>query len=151
MEYKLFSRKSPKLENTINIIVEYKEDNEQYHNLLKYIASYREQTKILVKKDNEKVFINKEDILFYFSNKQHNYCQTKEGTFRIMSRLYKIEEDNPDYIRISKSHIINAKKILKFDMATSTKIVIVMEDGSKLLASRRRVRNVYDFLDERSI
>ena len=68
-----------------------------------------------------------------------------------MSRLYKIEEDNPDYIRISKSHIINAKKILKFDMATSTKIVIVMEDGSKLLASRRRVRNVYDFLDERSI
>lgn len=151
MEYKIFTKKNPKLENQINIILEYKEENERYYNLLEYIKHYREQTKILVKKDNEKVFINKEDILFYFSDKQYNYCKTKEDSYRIESRLYKIEQENPDYIRISKSHLINTTKIQKFDMSISGKIVIVMEDGSRLLASRRKVRNVYDFLDERSI
>lgn len=151
MEYKIFSQKVPKLDNKINIIVEYPEENEQYYNLLKYIKNYREETKILVRKDHAKVFINKEDILYYFSDNGHVYCKTMDDTYAVDSRMYKIEQENPDYIRLSRSHLINTNKIQKFNMSFGGKVVVVMEDGIKLQASRRKVSTIHNYLDERSI
>ena len=46
MKFKIFTKKNPKLENKINIIVEYKEQDEEYNKLIKYIKRYTENTKI---------------------------------------------------------------------------------------------------------
>lgn len=151
MEYKIFTKKNQNLENKINIIVEYKEKDESYYNLLDYLKKYSKNTKIIVKKDNEEILINKEDIIYYFSDKKNNYCKTKDNVYKIKSKLYQIEKENPDCIRISKSYVINTNKIQKFDMNISGKILVVMEDGTKLQVSRRKICDIKDFLDERSI
>lgn len=155
MEYKIFTKDNIKLENQINIIVECNKKDEQYEDLLQYIKRYNKEkskkTKVIVKKDNKEVFINKEDILYYFSDKKYNYCKTKEDSYRIKSTLYELEEDSIDYIRISKSYVINTDKIKKFDMSVSGKITVIMEDDNRLQVSRRKICEIKDFLDERSL
>ncbi|MCI8545788.1 MAG: LytTR family transcriptional regulator [Clostridia bacterium] len=151
MKFKIFTKKNPKLENRINIIVEYKEQDEAYNKIIQYIKRYTENTKIIVRKDYDEIIINKEDIIYYFSDKKNNYCKTKDGTYKIRSKLYEIEKENSECLRISKSCIINTYKLQKFDMSISGKILAVMEDGSKLQVSRRKVCDIKDFLDERSI
>ena len=148
MEYKIFTKDNIKLENQINIIIECNKKDEQYEDLLQYIKRYNKEknkkTKVIVKKDNKEVFINKEDI-------QYNYCKTKEDSYRIKSTLYELEEDSIDYIRISKSYVINTDKIKKFDMSVSGKITVIMEDDNRLQVSRRKICEIKDFLDERSL
>lgn len=139
MEYKIFTKKNTKLENKVNIIIEYSEKSELYYNLVEYLKKYNQNTKIIVKKDNEDIIINKEDILYYFSDKKNNYCKTKEDIYKIKSKLYEIEKENPECIRISKSYVINTNKLQKFDMNISGKIIAVMEDGTKLQVSRRKI------------
>ncbi len=155
MEYKIFTKDNIKLENQINIIIECNKKDEQYEDLLQYIKRYNKEknkkTKVIVKKDNKEVFINKEDILYYFSDKKYNYCKTKEDSYRIKSTLYELEEDSIDYIRISKSYVINTDKIKKFDMSVSGKITVIMEDDNRLQVSRRKICEIKDFLDERSL
>lgn len=155
MEYKIFTKDNIKLENQINIIIECNKKDEQYEDLLQYIKRYNKEkskkTKVIVKKDNKEVFINKEDILYYFSDKKYNYCKTMEDSYRIKSTLYELEEDSIDYIRISKSYVINTDKIKKFDMSVSGKITVIMEDDNRLQVSRRKICEIKDFLDERSL
>lgn len=151
MEYKIFTKRNLKLEQEFNVIIEYKEKDEQYNDFLNYIKKYNKKTKIIVKKDNRDIIINKEDIIYYFSDKKYNYCKTKEDSYRIKSKLYEIEKNNPEYLRISKCNIINTNKIRNFDMNISGKIIIVMEDGSRLQVSRRKICEIKDFLDKLSI
>ena len=103
------------------------------------------------KKDYDEIIINKEDIIYYFSDKKNNYCKTKDDTYKIKGKLYEIEKQDSECLRISKSCIINIHKIKKFDMSISGKILIVMENGAKLEVSRRKVADIKEFLDERSI
>lgn len=151
MKYKIFTKQNPKLEDNINIIVEYKERDEDYNKIINYIKQYAEDTKIIVKKDYDEIVIKKEDIIYYFSDKKNNYCKTKDETYKIKSKLYEIEKENSECLRISKSCIINTQKLQKFDMSISGKILAIMEDDTKLQVSRRKVCDIKDFLDERSI
>lgn len=72
MKFKIFTKKNLKLENRINIIVEYKEQDEAYNKIIQYIKRYTENTKIIVRKDYDEIIINKEDIIYYFSDKKNN-------------------------------------------------------------------------------
>ena len=52
-------------------------------------------------------------------------------------------------MRISKNCIVNVEHIKNFDMSKTGKININMDNGQCLAVSRRRIRNVLDFFDER--
>lgn len=151
MRYRIFTKQNPKIKDKFNIIIEYKEKDDEYNKLIKYIENYKQNTRIVVKKDYDEIIINKEDIIYYFSDKKNNYCKTKDDTYKIKGKLYEIEKQDSECLRISKSCIINIHKIKKFDMSISGKILIVMENGAKLEVSRRKVADIKEFLDERSI
>ena len=95
--------------------------------------------------------INYDDVICFFSDKKYNYCKTKEKTYKIKSKLYEVEKMDPNFIRISKGCIANSKHIKSFDISETGRIVVIFDDGSKDYVSRRKIKSIMEFLDERSI
>ena len=135
--------------NEINILIE-KTDEININDFTNYINKYNEK-KIIVSQDNEKLQIDFQDIILFYSDKKYNYCKTKKGEYKIKNRLYEIENYREDLIRISKSCIININHVISFDMGETGKIVVKLDDNTKEVVSRRKIKDVINFLDERGI
>ena len=73
------------------------------------------------------------------------------GEYKIKNRLYEIENCSEDLIRISKSCIININHVTSFDMGEKGRIAVKLDDDTKEIVSRRKIKEVINFLDERGI
>lgn len=133
----------------INILIEEK-DEINIDDFTNYINKYNDK-KIIVSQDNEKLQIDFQDIILFYSDKKYNYCKTKKGEYKIKNRLYEIENYSEDLIRISKSCIININHVISFDMGETGKIVVKLDNNTKEIVSRRKIKDVINFLDERGI
>lgn len=92
--------------------------------LINYISNYELncQNKVIVLNDSyELLEIKSEDIIMFYSDKKFNYCKTKNEYYKIRSKLYELEKANKNFIRISKSCIVNMKHIEKFDISETGK------------------------------
>ncbi len=85
--------------------------------------------------------LNPLDVISFFASGQKVYARTGKGIFFIQKKLYELEEqmDPRNFFRISKSEIINLKKIEKLDMSLSGTIRVILKDGSETYTSRRNV------------
>lgn len=99
---------------------------------LRAVAGYMDDTLIL---------IEQEDILRVFASEQKVFVQTSEGEYTVKLRLYELEErlDKNMFVRISKSEIINLKKVKRFDLSFSGTICVEMEGNIITYVSRRYV------------
>lgn len=150
MNINVNKKKNEELEkNEINVFLEYPEDI-NIDNFVKYIKKYDTQ-KILVKQDNEYIQIDYQDIILFYSDKKYIYCKTKNKEYKINNSLSKIENEENNFIRISKSCIINIQYIDSFDMGKTGIIVVKLKDGTEEIVSRRRVKEILKYIKERSI
>lgn len=150
MKIKIVSRPNRNIEDDqIRIILEYSKNNMQIKDLVEYMKAYKEE--IIVRKDNKLLKIPYKDIIMFFSKDKENFCKTKEQEYKIKSRLYELEKLNNDFIRVSKKYIVNFNHVKNFDIGEIGKIVIRLDNGDMVNVSRRKIRNVIDYLDERSI
>ena len=133
--------------NVVKINIEYNEPKKEISELIKYIEKY-----------NESIFINNDyileeillkDIICFYSENKNNYCKTKNHSYKIKSKLYEIEKLNTDFMRISKNCIVNINHIKNFDISKTGSIKINLDDETFKIVSRRKIRDVIDFLDER--
>ena len=154
MNIKISSLKDDNLkEDEVEILIKSPNTNENIKNLIEYINLFGKQQnqKVLINNDNMLIKINYEDVICFYSDKKYNYCKTKEKTYKIKSKLYEIEKMDPNFIRISKSCIANSKHIKCFDLSETGRIVVIFDDESKEFVSRRKLRSIMEFLEERSI
>lgn len=102
-------------------------------------------------KENNISIINVQDILYFYSREQSNYCKTKAGEFKIKKKMYELEENlnKNNFIRISNSCIANVKYIKSFDLSIVGNITVLFSDGTSQIVSKRRISNVMKFLKER--
>lgn len=135
--------------NIINILIE-DSDNLDINEFKEYINRYNER-KVVVSQDNELLQINLQDIILFYSDKKYNYCRTKTGEYKIKNKLYELENYSNDFIRISKSCIVNINHVISFDIGESGKIVVKLDDNTNEIVSRRKIKNVMNYLDERGI
>ena len=150
MNINVNKKKNEELEkNEINVFLEYPEDI-NIDNFIKYIKKYDTQ-KVLVKQDNEYIQIDYQDIILFYSDKKYIYCKTKNKEYKINNSLSKIENEENDFIRISKSCMINIKYLDSFDMGETGIIVVKLKDGTEEIVSRRRVKEILKYIKERSI
>ena len=150
MNINVNKKKNEELEkNEINVFLEYPEDI-NIDNFVKYIKKYDTQ-KVLVKQDNEYIQIDYQDIILFYSDKKYIYCKTKNGEYKVNTSLSKVENEENDFIRISKSCIINIKYLDRFDMGETGIIVVKLKDGTEEIVSRRRVKEILKYIKERSI
>lgn len=136
--------------NIIHVKIETSNENSRIEEFIQYIYNF-EKTKVVVATDNERKTIQVKDILYFYSDKKYNYCKTAKDEFRIKSKLYELEQMNDDFLRISKSCVINIGQVKCFDLGETGKIVVKLSDNTEQPVSRRKIRDVMNYLEERGI
>lgn len=135
--------------DTLDIKIEFNNENREVKKFINYIEKYKKS--VFVQKDYNMVEVFYDDIICFFSDDKNNYCKTIDNTYKLKLRLYEIEKMSIDFMRISKKCIINIQHIKNFDVSKTGKIVINLDDGSSQYVSKRRIRDVLEFLDERKM
>lgn len=120
--------------------------------IIEYASNSKVPSKIMANKNNEIYFIKIEDIICFFSQDKYNYIRTKDGIYRLKYKLYEIEEvfNSKDFIRISKSCIININQVKCFDTNTLGTLVVKLNDNTQEIVSKRNVSQIMKLLKERS-
>ena len=136
--------------NEIKINIEITNESENIDKLIEYIKNF-EKKNVVVSKGNELQTIELSEILYFYSDKKYNYCKTVNGEFKIKSKLYELEKNDVNFLRISKSCIINVQNVKCFDLGETSKIIVRFDDGSEQIVARRKIKDVMNYLDERGI
>lgn len=140
------------LDDEIEVLIQYSKKNKDVNELEKYISKFKDRRKeIFAKYNNNLIPILKKDIIKIYSVGKCNYCKTLNGEYEIRSKLYEIEEMDENFMRISKSCIVNISHIKCFDLNQTGKIIIKFDDSTEEIVSRRKARDVLFYLDERRI
>lgn len=134
----------------IKINIEVSNDNEEIENIIQYINDY-DKRKIVVLDGYNMTQIYVKDIMYFYSVGNYNFCKTTDKEYRIKSKLYEIDKKSNDFLRISKSCIINIRQVKSFDIGVNRNIVVRFNDNSEQFVSRRKIKEVMNYLDERMI
>ena len=95
--------------------------------------------------------INIKDIILFYSDKKNNYCRTKDGEYKVKNKLYELEKQSYNFVRISKSCIVNIEHVKSFDVKQTGTIIVKLDDNTTEIVSRRKIKDVMNYLEERSI
>lgn len=89
----------------------------------------------------ERVLLPLKDILRFYTENQKVMAQDAGGVYSIQEKLYELEErlDAGQFFRISKSEIVNLKKIKRLDLSITGTIKVILSDGTETYTSRRNV------------
>lgn len=155
MKIKLNKKSNENLEkDEIYLELQYCSENKEVQHLINYINNYKvrdKNTVVVLTDDYTLIEIHIKDIIIFYSDKKHNYCKVKNNRYRIKSKLYEIEKENTDFIRVSKSCIVNIKHIEKFDISETGKMIVKLDDSSEQIVSRRRISSIMKYLNERMV
>ena len=135
-------------DDEVNINIEVAENSNKIENIIEYIKEY-DNKKIVVYDGYNMIQINVDDIMYFYSDGNYNFCKTKDKEYRVKSKLYEIEKMSRDFLRISKSCIINIKQVKSFDIGENRNIIVKFYDNSEQYVSRRKIKEVMNYLDER--
>jgi len=88
------------------------------------------------------------EIFSFYSEGQRVIALSETERFTVQSKLYELEEEleKSHFIRISKSEIVNFRKIRELDMSVTGTIRIIMKNGYETYASRRNVAKLKEKL-----
>lgn len=137
--------------NEINIIIESNSRNNETKKIFDYIANYK-TNKVIVTENYKSFYIDYKNIVLFYSNGKNNYCKTIDNkTYKIKSKLYEIENINDNFIRISKKCVVNVDYVKCFDMGQTGKIIVRLYDNTEETVSRRRIKDVLNFLEDKSL
>ena len=104
--------------------------------------------KLQAKKDNEVHLVNSLDVLYFESVDNRTFLYTEEDVLEVRQRLYELEVllSDKDFIRISKSQIVNIHKIKSLRPELNRTILATMCNGEQLSISRKYVRAMRNML-----
>ena len=124
----------------LQVVIECKQKDEQVTRLKTHIELF--DNKLQAKSDNEMCFVNAADVLFFESVDNRMFLYTENQVMEIKYRLYELEEilSSKDFIRISKSQIVNINKISTLKPEINRTILATMCNGEKLYISRSYVK-----------
>ena len=96
----------------------------------------------------EKVVIPTRDIQRIYTENQRVMVQDAKGIYSTQEKLYELEErlDEGQFFRISKSEIVNLKKIRRLDLSLTGTIKVILSDGTETYTSRRNVTKLKQIL-----
>jgi len=96
----------------------------------------------------EKIIIPTREILRIYTENQRVLVQDVKGIYSTQEKLYELENrlDEEQFFRISKSEIVNLKKIRRLDMSITGTIKVILSDGTETYTSRRNVTKLKQIL-----
>jgi len=129
--------KLPTEENEIIIKCDALDDN-----IVGLINSLKcENSKLPAFLEGEIVFLDYNEIFYFEAVDQKVFAYTKSHVYEVKKRLYELLEIVPfkDYIRISKSVIVNIKKLKRLSPALGGRFEALLMNGEKIIISRNYV------------
>lgn len=97
-----------------------------------------------------KCILSKGKISRFYTEGTKVYARNENEVYAIPQKLYELEQqlENCGFLRISKSEIINIRKIERVDMNMAGTIKVIMRDGTQTFTSRRNVTRLKDALEQ---
>lgn len=98
--------------------------------------------------NGETYFIKTADILYFETVDRKVFFYTEENTFETKTKIYRIEETllNTPFTRISKSTIVNLRKIKCINPEKHSKLCATLTNGEKLIVSRQYLNTIKEKL-----
>ena len=127
------------IKEALNVVINCRKIDDEVMRLKCYIEMF--DKKLQAKKDNELHFINSFDVLYFESVDNHTFLYTEDDVLEVRQRLYELEVilSDKDFIRISKSQIVNINKIKSLKPELNRTILVTMCNGEQLYISRKYV------------
>lgn len=122
------------------VTVEYKEKNEKVNKLIEFVEHLDEIENNFIGSSEGKLYnLGINDILYIESVDRKTFGYTSDNVYELGCKLYEIEEKYNvlDYIRISKSCIVNINRIHSLKPDFGGKILATMDNNEKLYISRQ--------------
>lgn len=110
--------------------------------LLKFVAAVQEKDDLLLGIIGEKTFrIQPTEVLYFETVDKKTFMYLKDAVYEMKERLYQLEERllYSDFLRVSKSVIVNIRKIQVIYPTLSGRFEVVLENQEKLSISRSYV------------
>lgn len=128
------------VKETLQVIIKCSQVNDEVMRLKRHIESFDQ--KIQAKKENELYFVESSDVLYFESVDNRTFLYTEQDVMEVKLRLYELETmlSDKDFIRISKSLIVNINKIRALKPELNRTISVTMCNGEQLSISRKYVK-----------
>ena len=134
------------IKRTLQVVIKCKKIDDGVKRLKTHIELF--DKKLYAKKDNKMFFVNSSDILYFDSVDNRTFLYTEDDVMEIKQRLYELEVSlsDKDFVRISKSQIVNINKIRSLKPELNRTILATMSNGEQLYISRKYVKVIRDML-----
>lgn len=132
--------------NTLCVEIQCIQMSDEIIRLKKHIELFDQ--KLQAKKESTQYFISTTDVLYFESVDNHTFLYMQHDVMKIKQRLYELEYflSHKDFIRISKSLIVNINKISSLRPELNRTILVTMCNGERLYISRRYVPSIRKIL-----
>lgn len=133
-------------ENHIQVIIKCRQVDHEVMKLKSHIELF--EHKLSAKKENELYFVNSSDVLYFESVDNRTFLYTQDDVMEIKQRLYELESilSDKDFVRISKSQIVNINKIQSLKPELNRTILATMCNDEQLSISRKYVKTIRNIL-----
>lgn len=133
-------------EKNLQVVIKCRQVNEQITRLKSHIELF--DNKIQAKKENEYYLVEALEVLYFESVDNHVFAYTEDKVLEIKQRLYELEDilSDKDFIRISKSQIVNVNQVRKLKPEINRTILVTMCNGEQLYVSRKYVKQFRNLL-----
>ncbi|MBU9790271.1 LytTR family transcriptional regulator [Lentilactobacillus sp. IMAU92037] len=113
-------------------------------------AQTREVQSLVFYKGDSEYYLDPSDILFFETENRQVHAHTVDDEYVIHHRLYELEMMlTGEFIRISKSAIINLHNILSLTRSVAGVVVKFQDSNKQVYVSRRYYRPLKDRLERR--
>ena len=125
-----------------------KELTPQVQQLVEDISAFLNEGIAVTDFRGEKIMLPTRDILRIYTENQRVMVQDAKGIYSTQEKLYELEGrlEEGQFFRISKSEIVNLKKIKRLDLSLTGTIKVILSDGTETYTSRRNVTKLKQIL-----
>lgn len=129
-------------EDSPQVIIKCRKIDDEVIRLKKHIELF--DKKLQAKKENELYFVHSSDVLYFESVDNRTFLYTEDSVLEVRQRLYELEMflSDKDFIRTSKSQIVNINKIKALKPELNRTILATMCNGEQLSISRKYVQAI---------
>lgn len=128
------------IETALQVIIECRKADDEVMKLKNHIELF--DNKLTARLEDKTYLINPTDALYFESVDDRTFLYTADKVYEIRHRLYELEEilSDRDFIRISKSQIVNINCIKSLMPELNRSLSATLLNGEILTVSRRYVK-----------